>query len=446
MSKVIDRRTVLRGMLGSTAVTVGLPFLECFLNSNGTALANGAPIPVRFGTWFWGLGMNQNIFTPEKRGANFDLKAELAAIQPVQDYINLFSNYRLYTDGQPSLCHYTGWVVLRCGQAPTDRESVPRESIDVTVADRIGGGTRFRSLEITATGDRQHSYSFRSANAVNPPEVSPLAFYQRVFGPEFQDPNSPHFRPNPELMLRKSVLSAVRDDSVQLHKRLGSADRARLDQYFTSLRGLEERLALQLQKPPPAAACRVPAAPLEEIPTGTDIELVTQRHKLMTDILVAALACNQTRVFNMGYSHSFAATTKKGVPSIHHALTHEEPMNAQGYQETHSWFVRRAMESWAYFVGALAAVREGDRTLLDNTLVFAHSDQAEARRHTMDGIPMMTAGRAGGRIKSGLHVDGRMEAEATQLGLTLLQAMGLERHEWGSGTMRTAKVVDGILA
>ena len=196
MSKTLNRRTLLRGMLGGGAVSVGLPFLECFLDEHGTAMANGAPMPVRFGTWVWALGMNKKIFTPDKVGADYDLKEELLAIKPVKEHINLFSHYRTLRDGRPSLCHYTGWVVLRCGEAPTDRNSFPGESIDVTIADSIAGGTRFRSLEMAATGDKQHSYSFRSAQAVNPPEVSPLAFYQRVFGPEFQDPNAPTFTPN----------------------------------------------------------------------------------------------------------------------------------------------------------------------------------------------------------------------------------------------------------
>src|SRR5204863_5350922 len=104
-------------------------------------------------------------------GADFDLKEELAAIRPVKDHINIFSNYQVFHDGRPSLCHYSGWVTLRCGQAPTDRDSFPGESIDVTVADALGGGTRFRSLEMTATGDKKHSLSFRSAQAVNPSET-----------------------------------------------------------------------------------------------------------------------------------------------------------------------------------------------------------------------------------------------------------------------------------
>jgi hypothetical protein len=402
-------------------------------------------MPVRFGTWFWGLGGNRQIFVPDKIGRDYDLKEELTPLKDVRDHINLFTNYRIYTDSRPSLCHYSGWVAIRCGEAPVSRTSVPGESIDVTIADAVAGSTRFRSLEVAATASRQSSLSFRSADAVNPPEISPMAFYQRVFGSEFQDPNAPDFRPNPEILVRKSVLSAVMEDSQGLSASLGSADRARLDQYFTSLRGIEQRLAGQLQKPPPALACVRPRAPMADPPTGTDADLVAERHKLMTDILIAAMACDQTRIFNMAYSDGSAATTKSGVPNAHHPVTHEEPLNADGIQPTHSWFVRRAMESWAYFVTALASVNEGDRTLLDNTLVFAHSDQETARTHSMDGIPMMTAGTAGGRINTGLHVPGGKESTVTQVGLTLLRAMGLEKYEWGAGSMRTSQLVDGII-
>lgn len=165
----------------------------------------------------------------------------------------------------------------------------------------------------------------------------------------------------------------------------------------------------------------------------------------MTDILVAALSCDQTRVFNMGYSESFAATTRKTVPNSHHSVTHEEHLNKQGYQAMHSWFIRRAMDEWAYFVGALASVREGDRTLLDNALVFAHSDHEQARVHSLDGIPMMTAGRAGGRMKSGVHVAAGAEDVGTQIGLTVMRAMGLQKSEWGFGSMKTSKVVGEVL-
>ena len=441
----ISRRRVLRGILAGGAVTVGLPLLDCFLNDNGTALANGAPLPLRFGTWFWGLGMNQKIWIPDKIGADYDLKPELAALAPVKKHINVFSRYKTDLGGRPSQVHYSGWVLLRCGQSPLNAADLPGRSIDVIVGDAIGGGTRFPSLELAATGDKRHSYSFHGSSAINPPEVSVKDLYQRIFGPEFQDPNSSTFKPDPSVMLRKSLLSAVREESADLRRTLGAADRIRLDQHFTELRAMEGRLALQLQKPARAEACHVPPAELPEIPTGEDVALINQRHALMTDLLVMALACNQTRVFNMIYSGAGAGTGRKGLAATHHTISHEESDNAQGYQEKHSWFLREAMGAWANFVGALASVREGSGTLLDNTLVYAHSEYDDARLHTYHGIPMMTAGRAGGRIRSGIHVDGRHEALASELGLTALQAMGIQTESWGEGVMRTTNTIKEIL-
>ncbi len=76
-----SRRRILRGMLSGGAVTVGLPLLNCFLNGNGDALASGEKMPVRFGTWFWGLGMNTEIFVPKKTGTGFEFPRRSRAWQ-----------------------------------------------------------------------------------------------------------------------------------------------------------------------------------------------------------------------------------------------------------------------------------------------------------------------------------------------------------------------------
>ena len=442
----LNRRRVLRGALQGGAVTVALPLLNCFLDGNGKALANGRPIPVRFGTWFWGLGMNKGIFIPKTTGTGYELPEEIAALKPVQQHLNLFTNYRLIRDNNPNLCHYTGWVGLRCGQAPNGRGNLPAESIDVTVAQLIGNGTRFRALDATATGDARDSYSFRGTNAVNPPEVSPVEFYQRVFGPDFQDPNSPSFTPSAKVMMQKSVLSGVLEESKDLNRSLGAEDRARLDQYFSGLRDVERQLEHQLEKPDPIKACVAPAAPKGELPAGLEAALVAKRHAMMTKIMVMAVACGQTRVFNMTYANSFAATVKPGYEKGHHAATHEEIIDEKlGYQPQVSWFTKRAMDSWAEYVAAFAAVPEGDGTLLDNMLIYAHSDQELAKVHSVDGIPMFTAGKAGGRIKTGMHLDGGGQPN-TRLGYTLLKVMGVDAAEWGSQSNQTSKAIGEILA
>ena len=115
-TKPFSRRRVLRGMLNGSLVAVSLPFLDCFLNENGTALAaTNSPLPTRFGTWFWGLGMNAPAFTPKKVGADFDLPDEIASLKDVKQYLNLFTNFTIPTDTNPNLCHHSGWVALRCG-------------------------------------------------------------------------------------------------------------------------------------------------------------------------------------------------------------------------------------------------------------------------------------------------------------------------------------------
>src|ERR1700744_428549 len=103
----LNRRKVLRGVVNGSAVTVALPLLNCFLNGNGTALADGTAMPGRFGTWFWGLGMTKSIFVPKKLGAGYDLPEEMEALKAVSSNINVFTNYIAYRDTYENLCHYT---------------------------------------------------------------------------------------------------------------------------------------------------------------------------------------------------------------------------------------------------------------------------------------------------------------------------------------------------
>jgi hypothetical protein len=334
----LSRRRVLKGMLNGVAVTVGLPLLDCLLNDGGSALASGAPLPLRFVTWFWGLGGASSVFVPKKSGADFDLPEELQPLARVRQHVNVYTNFNAFRDSAPNLCHYTGWIVCRSGIAPIASEDKPGETIDVTIARTIGRSSRFPTVMVTANGDMRTSFSYENANSVNAAEPSPLNLYTRIFGPGYQDPNAEGFTPSALVMARKSVLSGVLD---------------------------------------------------------------------------------QTR---------------------------EEPIDkVAGYQTVASWFTRRAMEEWAYFVEAFAKVREGDGTLLDNTLIYASTDSNWARIHSIDGIPMFTAGRAGGRVRTGLHVDGGGTA-ATRVGYTAMKVFGVEAASWGSKSNGTSSEVSEILA
>ncbi len=441
----INRRRVLRGILGGGAVTVGLPILDCFLNTNGTAFADGKPLPMRFGTWFWGLGINSKIFVPKMTGANYEFPEESAVLKPVQQHINLISNLNAFRDGYENYCHLTGWVVTRSGSAPRTKDSNPDQTFDVKIANQIGRTTRYKMLNATASGSARTTFSYEDQNTPNNAEYSPIQFYQRLFGPEFQDPNAPTFTPNPQLMVRKSVLTGVMDEAKALNTKVGVADRARLDQYFSGLRDLEHQFDQRLTKPEPLAACKPMAAVTKEPPPGADSRDVATRHKMMSELLAMAIACDQTRVFNMTYSSGAAYTIKQGYEKTHHTTTHEERVDETlGYQTNCSWFTRREMESWAEFVTTFAAIKEGDGTLLDNCLITADSDHGFARLHSLDNMVMFTAGKLGGRLKTGLHIDAGATSTA-RLGYTAMKLMGVDMKSWGTKSNETSKEIGEIL-
>jgi hypothetical protein len=443
MTKPISRRTVLRGMLGGAAVGIGLPLLDCFLNGNGTALAQGSPLPVRFGTWFWGCGMNPDRWIPGTEGAEYDLPPELEALAPVRELVSVLSGFNVVLDGRPNLPHWTGVMAMLTGSVPEVEPEVPAPTLDVLISAHIGATTRFRSLEVNATGVPGQSYSRASESIINASTVSPLELYGRIFGADFFDPRQGPFVPDPKTVLRKSVLSAVREDAQRLESALGSHDRQRLDQYFTSLRQLENQIEVSLT-PPDLEACTRPRAPAGEN-VGTDLDQAKSTHRLMTELLVFALLCDQTRVFNMLFSWGTSELRKSGAQTAHHQYTHDELVDRDlGYQPEATSFVLESMGVWAGFVARLAQTPEGAGTLLDNCLVLAHSESSFAKSHQVTVLPVMLAGRAGGRIRPGLHIAGNGEP-VSRIGLTVQQIMGLPISEWGTRSLHASRPVSDIL-
>ena len=444
-----NRRTVLKGMLHGSAVTVALPLLDWFLDGNGEALASGAPIPPRFGTWFWGCGVNAPRWFPDTLGANYDIKPELTPIAPYKDKVTILSGFNCALGSKRNLNHWSGVMGTFTGAAPTrggmGSGATDYPTIDCLIADEIGSSTRFRSLEVACTGDPGVSYSMRAGATVNPSEVDPVSLYKRIFGPEFQDPNAGEFTPDPEIMLRQSVLSSVKEERDALMRAAGAADRERMDQYFTSLRQFEQQLGMLLKEPPPAEACIVPTEP-EERELGPTWENAARTHDLLAQLLVMALACNQTRVFNVALSIAASNLRKEGSPVSFHFLTHEEPVDdALGFQPESTFFMERSMEAFGSMLKALDSVKEGDGTLLDHTLVLATSESNYAKLHSIENLPIMVAGTGAGRWRSGQHVNGKGDP-SSRVGLTIMQALGMPVGSWGDDAMETSSAITEVIA
>jgi len=427
--------------MGGTTVSVALPFLDCFLDSKGTALAaTGAPLPHSLGLWWHGLGLNPGSWEPTTVGQDFELRNELKVLEPFRDRLNLYTGTKYFLDGRPLETHTTGYEIASTGGIPMGNSS--GASLDTRVADVIGKNSRFRSLEISLGGSRK-SYSTRGGTTKNPSEGSPVALYSRIFGPDFKDPNAAEFFPDPMVMARRSVLSYVTDQRQSIVRRLGAADRERLDRYFTSLREVEHQLELEMQKPAPLEACREAREPSEAKP-GTVVTDAEVNNRLFGALVAHALACGQTRVFSIDAGSN--GMRKQGSSLTWHMLTHEEPVDEGiGYQKESTWFMNWANAAFASFLKELDSIPEGDGTVLDRVLVLWQTDHGDARIHSMDALPIMTVGSAGGRLKTGLHVSSPGDP-ATRVGLTVQQAMGVPLSTWGERSNQTSKTITEVLA
>src|SRR6185503_9564063 len=443
---VATRRFLLRGLAGGSAAVMALPFLDCFLDSKGQALAaTGQKIPTRFGTFFWGCGLTKALYLPKSTGLNYEDTPQLASLKPYKSKLNLLSGFRAYVDDKPNIQHWTGNAAITTGIAPATDFSFDAKTIDQTIADTISHGARFRSIEVSCCGNKRESYSSLGGSNTNPPEVSPLGLYTRLFGPGFQDPSKGDWKPSPEVMLQRSVLSVVADDRKSLWKNVGASDRARLDEYFTSVRELEKTLDVELQRPEIVAQVAIPAAP-EEMPMNKAVPNLRKVTPVLAKLLAIGLATDQSRVFNMAFSEPASTIYMPGDSRPFHQSTHEEPIDeALGYQPITSKFSTYSMEGFADLVAALDAIKEGDGTLLDHSLVLAYSDTSNAKLHAVDGIPMLLAGSASGRMKTGIHYAGASGTVA-RVGLTVQQAMGLSIDRWGTDSNQTNKPITEIMA
>ncbi|MBA2589126.1 MAG: DUF1552 domain-containing protein [Alphaproteobacteria bacterium] len=442
----LQRRTILRGLFqGSTAV-MAVPFLDCFLTSNGQALAaTGQRIPTRFSTFFYGLGLTTSLWVPEKAGLDYETTSQLKPLEPYKKKMNVFSGMRVMVDDNPNFQHWSGNAAIVTGIAPTKASQFDSKTIDQTIADVIGRGTRYKSVAAAASGDPKHSYSSLGGANTLPAEPTPLSLYTRLFGPGFQDPSSGNWKPDPQVMLQQSVLSAVSEERKDFMQNLGSGDKTRMDQYFTSVREAEGQMAAELKRPEVVAKVAIPPTP-GEMPVNYALPNVRIVTPLMAKLGALAMATDQTRVFNLAISEPGSNIFVPGDPLGYHVTTHMEAIDpVLGYQPHVAKYNIYSMELLASVLHEMDAIPEGDGTLLDHSLVMAYSDQSYAKIHAVDGIPIMLAGNASGRMKTGYHIAGGGNP-VSRVGLTVQKALGISIDGWGKGSMETKSAYTELLA
>jgi hypothetical protein len=449
--KTLDRRTVLRGVLATGAtVSIPLPLLEIMLNGNGTAHAQtGAPVSPLFVLWFFGNGSLPGVWKPAKTGtgANWDLSAQLQGLSGVKSHLTVLSGLtnKLVVGAHE---HPTGSAGATTG-APLNGNAVTAASIDQVVAKLISAGAPFNSIEVGVTPatpngpeDSLATVSHKGANAKNVADYDPKSVFNRLF-----TGTTTTTMPDQATKLanvRKSVLDAVLTDGAALQKKLGSADKQRLEQHLTSIRGIEARLVTTPPTTTPTM-CTSPTAPT----TGKDTnsEAPPAVNSAMADLSILALACDRTRVLTLMFSLPAAHVYYRHLGSNMNADFHDTVCHGdagdQSNQPRVDTGVHYAMTCLNELLTKMKSTTHGASSLLDQSLVLVTSDTAWGKIHTNAEWPVLLAGKAGGKLQGDAHYNFPGDNLSKAL-LTVSQLMGSTATSFGSGAGAVTAPLTGI--
>jgi hypothetical protein len=451
MAFSLPRRTFLRGIAAGSAVAVGLPPLEAMFNANGNALAQGQPLPKRFGVWFWGNGVRRAHWTPDGTGTGWTPRAELEpfTLRPgLRDYVSPVTGLEIKS---ATHAHHSGMAGIMTGAryhlvGPT-RDTIVSSfaypSIDQVVAERLYNDpttrTPFRSLEVgvctfrgTDEGTTFQHLSHNGPNNVNASEYNPMTLFNRLFGAPLDAQKT---------AARRTVLDAVKRDVDRLKPRLSSADVIRIDQHLSSIRSIEERLATS------AAVCATPRTPNADYPEIGGQEPIQEKNEIMSDILAMALACDLTRSFSVLFSTAGAGTVfwMSGAQNGLHQIAHDERAPGAEPQPTLHSATVFTMQQCAYFLDRLRSIQEGATNLLENSAILCTTELSEGNVHSNDEFPILVAGRAGGALRGGVHYRSGSRENTTKVLLTLLRAMGDTRASYGVAEGESSEVIPDLL-
>lgn len=425
---MISRRSFLR----AAGVSIGLPMLDAMWPNLAQAQTAAAKRLVFF---YVPCGIHMQTWTPGTEGAGYALTPALQPLGALKDDVLVLTglaNLQARPDGAGDHASGTG-AFLTC-QHPfkTDGAGIRNGiSVDQVAANAIGAATRFPSLQLGsdgggATGDCDSGYSCAYARNISwasetqplPKETDPQALFDRLFGGT--DPRATVEQQRKRKLYKQSILDFVRADTTALKGKLGRTDQRKMDEYLTAIRELEVRLQNENNGPVCAAD-----------PPGDSGDWPT-RIRNMSDVMVLAMQCDFTRVitFMMGNAGDNRSYPFLGFTEQHHDLSHHQNNQANFDKLTliDTWEVER----FAYLLNRMKGVVEGDRTLLDNSLVYFSSEIADGNAHNHDDMPVLLAGRGGGAVTPGRHVRYARNTPMANLFLSMLRSVGVQDQNFGA--------------
>lgn len=435
---LIDRRTYLRGL----GASLGLPLLETMGWADSTKGKQAKP-PVRIGFMYMPHGVIMDKFWP--RTPESFLKAPppaLEALRPVLDQCLMMKGISGVPispfNGAPHALELSTWLTASLPNAAKRNEINIAISADQLAANYIGALTALPSLEL-ATMPQTHKEnqeglnegyyshcSFRSPTQAMPAEINPRSVLNRLFGKSDQPGQSAQVDP-----LDRQMLDLVLSGARELRRKLPRNDQHKLDEYLDSVRSVERRIAAieyrqqeaALEKAGVKASKRrtTDSPPIDiKIPEG---DKRSEYMQVMCDLNVLAFQTDTTRISTyIGSTPNGVSYPELGFTDTHHSTTHHN--NQAEKANKVAAITAFNIAQFAYMIKKMAALREGDGTLLDNSIMMWGSGLEDGNKHTRENLPFIIAGKGGGSLNTGRFIDSVKGTQGDLL-TTLLTCAGI---------------------
>lgn len=430
----LSRRTMLRG----AGALLALPMLEA-MGPRSLFAAPEIVAPRRMAYIFFPNGAIMPHWKPTAEGTNFPLPKTLKPLEPVRDQLMVISglaqdNARAKADGAGDHARSASAFLTCAHPRKTDGADIfVGTSIDQVAAEKVGSQTRLPSMELGIESGRQagscdsgyscaysNSISWKTATTPMGKEVNPKLAFERLFG------GDDLAKAAERDFYRKSILDTVAGDAQRLQKDLGTSDKRKLDEYFSSVREIEQRISR-------ASADNQKRTPAIAAPSGIP-EKLSEHIDLMFDLMQVAFQTDSTRVITLMLANegSNRAYREVDVKEGHHQLSHhrDDQEKVAQLQKIDQYLVDR----FGRFLKKLQETREGNTTLLDQSMIVYGCSISDGNRHKHEDLPVLLAGRGGGTITSGRHLNLKGEVPMANLYLAMLDRMGAKVDRFGDST------------
>jgi hypothetical protein len=449
-------------MLKGLGVSMALPWLEALSASRAAAADGAVARPLRFAALYMANGAYMPDWTPKGRGRAFELSKTLSPLAALREEVLVLSGlwHQAANTGDGHYVKTGSWLTGTTITRTTGSEICSgNTSMDQVMAQHVGNWTPLPSLELgtepTSTGvDTNVGFTqlygahiaWSSPTTPLAKEINPKLAFDRLFRAGSRKSGSDD---------DTSVLDLVAEDARRLQGKLGPDDRHKLEQYFDSVRSVERRIEFdRRRKRDENMEDALARAEVERLGKAVDLyndparvserrDNHTEQVRLMLDIIALAFWTDSTRVGTFMFGNSVSGRNfsflEAGLGSHHENSHHEhKPEKIDHYQKINQWHVAQ----YAYLLEKLRSYKEGEHTVLDNSMILFGAGMSDGNQHSPHDLPLVLGGRGGGTLSPGRHIAYPKDHAASNLHLALLRRMGVKQDRFADSVGELAGLND----